>query len=567
MSRFSDRLHGAVTRVCALVGEADPVTFACELDDTALVQGLRDVADALKPLELMKAALAAEIDRRSSREYGYSGLAQRTGHRTSTALIQDVTGQSAADARRATSAGHDLVAGSGIDGVPDSRGAAPAGGDAGGSGEAGSPCDAVNGPWFAPLTRALAEGVLSRDQFDAIRRGLGEPPIPKTGAAAGGAADEAGTVGVWREAASVLIDEACDLVLEDLRAAARLARDTLDPAGAAVRSDERYVRRSFRMWVDESGQHFARLTLDDDGAAWVRTVMNAALRPRRGPRFVDPAQRKAQDDAVAADDRSNEQLQYDTLMAVLRTGAQADPIRAFGDRQPGVRIVVTRESVKRDADGALKGVGYFEETGQAVPAGVLDTYLCDAASKTVTVDGAGRPLDVGREQRLYTAKQRIALSIRDGGCLRCGAEPSRCEVHHINHWYEHHGRTDLADGVLLCRNCHMRLHNQRMRIIRKGDEYWLMPPAASGGPPRRLHPRSLLRFQKVGPGPGPVAVRGAVGGPGGGPDAVAVPGGAPVSGPVVPGGVPAAVPVPGAVPVAVAGAVPVRAEDSREVPG
>ena len=38
-----------------------------------------------------------------------------------------------------------------------------------------------------------------------------------------------------------------------------------------------------------------------------------------------------------ADERTNEQLQYDTLLAILRAGANTDPMQAFGDRQPGVQ--------------------------------------------------------------------------------------------------------------------------------------------------------------------------------------------------------------------------------------
>ena len=188
-------------------------------------------------------------------------------------------------------------------------------------------------------------------------------------------------------------------------------------------------------------------------------------------------------------------------MAVLRTGAAADPHQAFGDRQPGVRIVVTKvEFDLRDVAGNATGVARFEETGQTIPGSLLDTYVCNAGTKIVTVDSGGRPLDVGRDQRLFTKRQRDAISIRDGGCLWCGAEPSRCEVHHTDHWWEHRGRTDVNDGVLLCRNCHLRLHNQKRKITRRGDEYWLsaMPDRAGqpGVPSRRLRSRSLLRFER-----------------------------------------------------------------------
>ncbi|WZO34752.1 13E12 repeat family protein [Microbacterium sp. LWS13-1.2] len=169
-----------------------------------------------------------------------------------------------------------------------------------------------------------------------------------------------------------------------------------------------------------------------------------------------------------ADDRTNEQLQYDTIIAVLRTGADADPQQAFGDRQPGVRIVVESAAITaidERGDTRVTGVGHLEDGGHAVPGGVVEARLCDAGAIPVIWDPDGRPLDVGRQLRLFSRKQRIAIAARDGGCVwpSCSAPISQCEYHHIDHWWDHHGRTDVDDGVPLCRNCHLRLrlHNQR----------------------------------------------------------------------------------------------------------
>lgn len=43
--------------------------------------------------------------------------------------------------------------------------------------------------------------------------------------------------------------------------------------------------------------------------------------------------------------------------------------------------------------------------------------ICRSGTRNILVDEAGNPLDVGREQRLFTAKQKIALAYRDGGCM------------------------------------------------------------------------------------------------------------------------------------------------------
>ncbi|MFH8251896.1 DUF222 domain-containing protein [Microbacterium sp. B2969] len=468
------RLVESVRAVCVQLGGADPAPAIASLDDDGLMAALTSISDAQRALQVLGALVTAEVSRRSERELGYAGLAQRQGHRTGTDLVQSVTGQTRSDVRKATEAGKDLRA------------------SAGGAGtDASATSSAPTQSWFAPLVDALRNGVLSREQYDAIRRGLGEPPVERYPEL-----EADFLTAAWGVAAAALVREAQDRGVEDLASAARLARDGLDPAGVQLRFDERFERRSFRAWIDQDGQHHARIVFDDEAAVWVHTILNAALRPRRGPRFVNP---DAPPDVTSTDDpRTTEQLQYDTLMAVLRTGAAADPAQAFGDRQPGIRIVVTEQSLaERDAVGRPVGTAFAEETGQALPASVAERYLCDAAARAVLVSAEGAPLDVGRDRRLFTERQRVAMAVRDGGCLDCGAEPSRCEAHHLRHWVAHHGRTDLADGVLLCRNCHMRVHNLGGSITRIGSTYYLHLP---GKEPRELRPRSLLRFQRSGAG-------------------------------------------------------------------
>ena len=59
------------------------------------------------------------------------------------------------------------------------------------------------------------------------------------------------------------------------------------------------------------------------------------------------------------------------------------------------------------------------------------------------------------------------------------------EAHHTRQWQRDHGRTDVGDGVLLCRFHHMQLHNNGWEIQRRraaaGDRstYWLVPPSTA----------------------------------------------------------------------------------------
>ncbi len=487
------RLVESARLIADRLGDGDPTARIVAGDDDGLLALLSDCADAQRSLSLIAAIATAEVERRSDRSRGYDGLSQRLGHRTGTDLVQSLTGTTRADVRRATAVGEDLR-------LTRAPGTPAGGGEDSGGGLGVGDAAVLGPPWFAALVDGLTRGDLSRDQYDAIRRGLGDPPIEHYPEA-----ESEIIVSAWRVAAGQLRDEAPHRNVEDLAAAARLARDSLDPVGVRTRFDERFARRSFRAWIDRDGQHHARIVFDDDAAMWVHTILSAALRPRRGPRFVastSPAAgalRPLSDEETTGalaphdrqtadeeDQRTNEQLQYDTLLAILRTGAAADPAQAFGDRQPGVRVIRTVSGADRSP------VVVAEETGQVLPSGIGEQYACDAGWVPVWEDPRGVPLDVGRQQRLFTKAQRTALAVRDGGCVWCGAPPSRCEAHHIRHWQADHGSTNLADGVLLCRNCHMRLHNQGWRIVRRGAEYHLHPP--DGGPPRLLRPRSPFRF-------------------------------------------------------------------------
>ena len=100
-------------------------------------------------------------------------------------------------------------------------------------------------------------------------------------------------------------------------------------------------------------------------------------------------------------------------------------------------------------------------------------------------------MNVGRDERLFTHRQRVGLAARDGGCRfpDCDRPPSWTEAHHINEWDRDHGRTDIADGILLCRHHHMLVHNNGWQVTRTDSDYFVVPP------------RSLDREQQPIPAP------------------------------------------------------------------
>lgn len=476
---------------CELDVEASELPAqARRLSDESVVDALTKATALANDAARMQAVLAGVVAQRSGRDTGNSGIAATHGHSTPVGLVQSITGGTKADAIRHIRVGTSLLD-DGRDGGADAAPTDPH------SPGAQQPAP-VHVPWHEPLRRALLTGAITSSQHDAIRGGLGEPRV---------LADDASNVGVspstaaveeaWMLAAECLIEEAPAITVEELAMRARTMRDLLDPVGAEERYQRRFEKRSFRMWVDAEGQHRAHIAFDDEMALWVRSLRDAALRPRRGgPRFITDEERAAADELIA-DPRTNEQLEYDLLMDVLRAGALADAKDVFGARQPGVRMIVVKDAAgPRDAFGRLVAVGHAEDGGDPLPGSVIDRNLCINGSIEVQTDRLGNPLDLGREQRLFSTRQRVALAARDGGCRwpGCQRPASYCESHHCDHFVEHEGRTDIDRGILLCRWHHLLLHNQGWRITRDKKGPFVLHPPPGEGPPIVLESKAAWKW-------------------------------------------------------------------------
>ncbi|HEX4977765.1 MAG TPA: DUF222 domain-containing protein [Nocardioides sp.] len=91
------------------------------------------------------------------------------------------------------------------------------------------------------------------------------------------------------------------------------------------------------------------------------------------------------------------------------------------------------------------------ETGHRISAGEARRLACKAGIIPMVLDGASMPLDLGRERRLFSKHQKIALDHQYQGCAAetCDLPPSRVEYHHTHPWHRG-GRTDLKDGLPFC---------------------------------------------------------------------------------------------------------------------
>jgi hypothetical protein len=392
------------------------------------------------------ALIAGEIAHRSAPELGSQGLAQRAGHRTPEQFVKVTTGTTGRDATTAVRVGALM------------REAATEGELNAATGEVAIPSQ----PWLSPVTEALATRTISIEAAGAIRAGLGAP-------------NSAITIEQLRAAAGELCKAARQLDPDAVSREARAFRDELDLDGVALREEERRQKRSLGLYVQPDGTTKLVWIMDPQTAATVRYIYDRTTSPKLGGvRFVDP-ERQIMADSILNDTRTPDQLASDGFEQLLKLGADANPNFLLGSGAPVIRLTATRRAFERG-----KGLARIE--GQVSPVSISSAgrLSCEAGVAGIIFAENGEVLDFGREQRFFTRKQKEALALIWGGCARPGRDrpPSWSEAHHIVIWKRDNGKTDLADGILLCRHHHLLFHNNGWEFQRdKNSRYWLIPPS------------------------------------------------------------------------------------------
>ncbi|MCY4368187.1 MAG: DUF222 domain-containing protein [bacterium] len=260
---------------------------------------------------------------------------------------------------------------------------------------------------------------------------------------------------------------------------ARKARDwsnrKLIEAGVDTMERQRRAREA-KLWVDKQsgmGMLFAKLPAhrfahvqQAADAQYLELLRRDSAGGRDPDRVRAPVQRMA-----------------DVVLELL-TNLDATTGETLGG-DAGTRVKASTQVVLVAEQAVVDGTdpqGRCEIIGVGpVPRDIFRTLSADTQLAAMIYDREGRPLWLGRNQRLGNAPQRLAVAVRDGGCFQCGAPMHRCELHHIQQWHRDGGHTDIDNLVAVCRRHHRQLEGRDLVAQRKpGGGYQAVP---RDGPP------------------------------------------------------------------------------------
>jgi hypothetical protein len=125
--------------------------------------------------------------------------------------------------------------------------------------------------------------------------------------------------------------------------------------------------------------------------------------------------------------------------------------------------------VHADGSAEIIGVG-------PLPKAEVERLACISDLHGAVFSTDGQPLWLGDTVRLATDDQWRALIARDGGCIGCNADPSRCEAHHIKWKARDNGPSDIDNLALVCRHHHHLIHDKAWQVTQDSTGRWTLAP-------------------------------------------------------------------------------------------
>ncbi|MEO0491869.1 MAG: HNH endonuclease [Actinomycetota bacterium] len=338
-----------------------------------------------------------------------------------------------------------------------------------------------DGKASAKKARSEQQTASALSKMPKTRRQLDQGSItPEHAKAAADAANRCGDPGKADDELSDRSDVPADLF-------AKRSKDWADDHNTQAEIDAR-AKRQHR----DRRASFGRSS--DDGS-WVLFARGTTADGRELQGLID-----AETDRLFRDDggrdnptrhRTDDQRRFDALANLIRRGAghEARPGKRPHPKYQGIVTIPLSAYLNPDeAEGTLVGSG-------PLPRAIVQRILCDGELMPLIVDDHGQPLFAGRTIRTANDAQWKALTVRNGGCVVCGADPSRCEAHHLI-WWERSGGTDITNLVLLCTHHHHELHDHDLLLSRTNGEWRLTPRAGPRPHPTTRTPRPNQRSRR-----------------------------------------------------------------------
>ena len=286
------------------------------------------------------------------------------------------------------------------------------------------------------VAAALAGGVIQLAQADAIVQALEALPDDLSAE-------------MLTLAEGHLVEQAGEFGPRELRVLGRKVLDVIAPeVGEAhelrlLEAEEEHALRTTSLTSQRHGDGTTtvRLKLPDPSADRLLTYLEALAAPRQGE--SDP------------DLRHDQRLGH-AFCALLEHLDPAQLPRHGGDATT-VMVTVDLATLRHGLGTATVGVD------TAITASEARRLACTAKLIPAVLGGDSVPLDLGRAARLFNTPQRKALRLRDRTCraVGCTVPATWCEAHHFGNPWSRGGKTDLAEGKLLCNWHHRCAHDDR----------------------------------------------------------------------------------------------------------
>jgi hypothetical protein len=299
------------------------------------------------------------------------------------------------------------------------------------------------------VREAVADGAVNLAQARVIVHALEDVPVAEVGPEVVARAEEA------------LVGYAATYGPRELR---RLGRRILEVAapdmceeaeGKALDREERRAAALTSMSLRRLGDGTTRVAgrLPDGVADRLRTYLDAYTSPRHR--------------AAVHEEPASPRRRLGEAFGAFLEAADPDRMPLHGGDATTVLVTIDYEALT----AKLAGVGLLGD--EPISAGQARRLACTADIIPVVLGGDSEVLDLGRSSRLFRSAQRKAMAVRDQHCRSegCTIPAAWCEAHHASLPWTLGGRSDLADGVLLCSWHHHRAHDPRYdaRRLPTGD--------------------------------------------------------------------------------------------------